>query len=269
MELLEHRFALVLRNAAAGVGDVDADGVAAMPGADQHAAGAGVAQSVGQDILQDAAQQRAVGAHEDIDWAEFQRQALLLRFGKKVRAQRGKQRLQADVADFGLHHAGVELGDVEQRAQQVFHRLQRALDLAHQLPAFIAGLDLGERRDRQMRGIQRLQHIVAGGGEEPGLGEVRQFGILLRRAEIDVRLLEPAERRVQFLGAVAHPVFQRNSSLEQREGVALLVHRTLDAADESGVDLLQLLEVVDVAKRHLLHSAAWRSGWASSVCVGG
>jgi len=94
MKLLEHRLALVLGNAIAGVGDIDPELGAAQPRADQHAAGARVAQRVGEDVLQDAPEQRAVRANRGTGRAEAQRQPLLLGQRQKVGAQRREQRLQ-------------------------------------------------------------------------------------------------------------------------------------------------------------------------------
>ncbi len=65
--------------------------------------------------------------------------------------------------------------------------------------------------------VQRLQHVVAGGGEEAGLGQVRLFGVFLGGAEIDVGLFQPTQRRGQFLGARTHSIFQRNRGLEQEK----------------------------------------------------
>ena len=61
VKLFEHRLALIVRDAAAGVGDIDTD-VSPRCRAPTRRRGAGVAQRVGEDVLQDPAQQRAVGA---------------------------------------------------------------------------------------------------------------------------------------------------------------------------------------------------------------
>jgi hypothetical protein len=48
---------------------------------------------------------------------------------------------------------------------------------------------------------------------------------------------------MELIGARAHPVFQGDRGLEEREGIALVIHRPLDAADQGGVDLLQPVDV--------------------------
>ena len=53
----------------------------------------------------------------------------------------------------------------------------------------------------EARGIEGLQDVVAGGGEEPGLGDVRLVGLGLGA---DQRLVQPG----QLLGALADALFQ-------------------------------------------------------------
>ena len=108
VELLEDRVSLRFGNAASGVGDVDAHGGAAIAHAHENAAGARVAQRIGQHVLQDAPQHRRVGADHGPRFQEFQRQALTFRQLLEIGLQRGKQRFELDVGDAGLNHAGVE-----------------------------------------------------------------------------------------------------------------------------------------------------------------
>ena len=58
-------------------------------------------------------------------------------------------------------------------AEQVLDRVQRGVDLSDRGVAAA----LGERRQEQPRGLQRLQQVVAGGGEEAGLAEVGPLGL--------------------------------------------------------------------------------------------
>src|ERR1035437_1608310 len=63
VELHENVAPLRLRDADAGVVDVDAQSVAVAPAADQHAAGRRIFDGVGHQVLHQPAQQPAVGAH--------------------------------------------------------------------------------------------------------------------------------------------------------------------------------------------------------------
>ena len=63
VEFLEHGAPLRLRNADAGVADVDAQARAAAPAADQHAALRRIFDRVRDEVLQQAPQQAPVGAH--------------------------------------------------------------------------------------------------------------------------------------------------------------------------------------------------------------
>ena len=76
--------------------------------------------------------------------------------------------------------------------------------------------------------IERLQNVVAGGGQKARLRPVRKFRRLLRRVKAYVGFFQPAQSGAQFLGAAAHAVFEIYRRLEQGECIALLVHRALD-----------------------------------------
>src|SRR6185437_5968679 len=59
-EFTENVLALILGDADAGIPNLDAQGVAAPTAADQHAAAVGIADRVGDEIEEDAAQQETV-----------------------------------------------------------------------------------------------------------------------------------------------------------------------------------------------------------------
>ena len=68
-----------------------------------------------------------------------------------------------------------------------------------------------QRGDVEARGVERLQDVVAGGGEEARLGDVGLLGVGLGAAELGV---EPGE----LGGALAHAHFQRGVGALQRFG---------------------------------------------------
>ena len=133
--------------------------------------------------------------------AKTQFQPLLRGQRLEVRSQHREQWLQRNAANVGADDAGVELGNVEQRPQQIVHGLQRALDLTHQLAALFAGLQVGQRRNGKMSGVERLQHVMACRRQEPRLRQVGALGIFLGGDQLGVGMLEPPQRGAQFLRA--------------------------------------------------------------------
>ena len=139
-------------------------------------------------------------------------------------------------------HAGLELGDVENGLQQVLDRRQRVLDALGDAALMLVAVRLGERAGRQARGVQRLQQIVADGGEEACLETVGALGRIAGARQLVVGALQTGQRVGDLLGAHAHLAFERDRRLEQRIGVGLRVHRALDALHQGSIDLLQLVD---------------------------
>ena len=121
-----------------------------------------------------------------------------------------------------------------------------------------------------MRGVQRLQHVVAGGGEEPGLGQVRLFGGFLGGDQIDVGLFQPPQGRMQFLSAACAMRFSRLIAVWNSEkalpcwsierSTRLISAALIFFSRSSVVDVLS--GTVDRS-----YSAAWRSPKAMPVKV--
>ena len=89
-------------------------------------------------------------------------------------------------------------------------------------------LPLQQRRDIEPRGVERLQNVVAGGGEEAGLGDIGLFGVGLGAAELGV---EPR----QLGGALAHAHFQRRVGALQRLGGGDARRDVGDGGDDAAV----------------------------------
>ena len=77
----------------------------------------------------------------------------------------------------GLHRAGVEPRNVEQRAEDFLDRLERGVDIADEPRVLAAALPLDQAGDVEPRGIERLQDVVARRGKEAGLGDIGVFGL--------------------------------------------------------------------------------------------
>ena len=111
----------------------------------------------------------------------------------------------------GRHRAGVEPRDVQQRAEDFLDRLQRVVDVLDQARILAAALALDQARHIEPRRIERLQDVVAGGRQESRLRDIGVLGGALGVRQFGI---QPGE----FLGAVAHALFQRRIGALQRFG---------------------------------------------------
>jgi hypothetical protein len=75
--------------------------------------------------------------------------------------------------------AGVDLGDVEEFAEQAFEGIDRAVDAVNEVGHFVVLAALAQGFGKQAERVQGLAQIVAGGGEELGFGAVGEFGLVL------------------------------------------------------------------------------------------
>ena len=90
-----------------------------------------------------------------------------------------EQRLQREGLDLPVEGAHVEARDVEQAVEQVLHGLGGDGDLLDEA-AGVGGVGLlAELGDEQAEGVHGLAQVVAGGGEEAGLGAVAALGFFL------------------------------------------------------------------------------------------
>ena len=89
------------------------------------------------------------------------------------------QIVDAEAGEFGAHRAGVEPRHVEQRAENLLHRLERGVDIVDQPAVVAAALALDQAGDVEPRRVERLQDVVARRGEEPGLGNIGVVGLAL------------------------------------------------------------------------------------------
>ncbi len=133
MEFLEDRLLLGARDAEPGVVDVDAQPPPPAPAADQHAALGRVLDRVRDQVLQQPPQQPAVGSHRERAGHEVELQPLLLRQRREFDLELAQQLVDAEADDLGLHRAGVEPRDVEQRAEDFLDRVERGVDIADEL----------------------------------------------------------------------------------------------------------------------------------------
>ena len=138
VELLEYGAPLCLRDADAGIADIDAQPRAAAPATDQHAARWRIFDRVRNEVLQQAPQQAPVRAHRERARHEDERQPLLARQRRKFHFQPLQQFVDAEIGDFRLHRAGVEPRNIQQRGEDLLHRLERRVDILHQFSVLAA-----------------------------------------------------------------------------------------------------------------------------------
>ena len=84
----------------------------------------------------------------------------------------------------GREHAGVELGNIQERIEQLVHRADRGIDLLDETRLLgLIGL-AAQLRDEQVQGMQRLPQIVARRRQKARLGEVGGLKLLIEMPEL-------------------------------------------------------------------------------------
>ena len=220
IEFAEDVLPLTSRDADAGVRHLDSQPIAAAAGTDHDAAALRIAHRVGNQIEQDALQQEAIAAHPGGAGQDAQTQRFRAGIGGEHILQLAQQRIDRKRGDVGLDGAGIELGDVEQRVEQLVHRGDRRADPGDDptpIGAGGVGIELG---DEQTKRVQRLPQVVARRRQETRLGEIGELE--LPRALDHLAL----ERRVGLLQLRRHAV----ELISQR--LQLVAGRDVDAVIE-------------------------------------
>ena len=199
-ELPEDARLRVRRDSGAAVGHGEADPPLPSPCREGDAAMRRVADRVGQEVEQDGPQQIPIRLHAGIDSDRPQPKPLFGRQRFELAAQFRHQIPCGEAGGTGLDAACIQLGDIQQRPQQGIGRADRLRGRIEQRAGRIRRLPL-ERGQEQPRGMQRLQQIMAGGGEEAGLFPRGGFGGRLRFGQRGVRSGEVG-------GSFGHPRFQ-------------------------------------------------------------
>ncbi len=145
--------------------------------AQKHATALAVAQRVGQEILQDAAQQRFIADHHRIGIDPVHHQATRLRGDAEFARQCLQQRPEPERLHTGRQAARFQPRDIQQTVEDRILRGQCSVDV-------IAGLLLrrvaqlaAQHRDEHACCVEWLQQVVHGRGDEAGLVAVGLFGL--------------------------------------------------------------------------------------------
>ena len=158
----------------------DAEPVAAPAHAEQHLAGRGVLDGIGDEVLQHAAQQAPVRAHPQRASARCAARApSRAPAAANSTSSRSNTSFERKDRDVGLEPAGVEARDLDQNAEDLLDRLQRGIDVARERRLLAAERALDQARGVEPRRIERLQDVVAGRRQEARLVEVGLVGLAL------------------------------------------------------------------------------------------
>ncbi len=206
---------------------LDAAAVATAAAAQQHARRAGavdaaIADRVGEIVLQHAAQQGRVGIDPG-GAGRTRRNSMPLRsaIGAKAsvedcssgpdRQRAGRCCLMAPASSLAMSSRASSSASTEPRPRST---------LPHQL---LVAMALGQRRHEQARGMQRLQQIVAGGGDEAGL--------------VDIGVLGLGARRFQLCRALDHALLQALRSAFTKRGFRAAALGDVDIEQEEAQHL--------------------------------
>ena len=163
---------MIHRNAGAGIANIDAQLCGAAAATHHDTAARRVAHCVAHQIEQDAFKQDRIAAHPRAAWHDAQAQALFVRrFGER-RFDTVEQSLHGKLGRICLQDAGLKLGHVEQRLEQLVHRRHGRVDARDQpfaLRRLVFRLLKDNKDDRPSEQITHLH--AAASAEQPSEAE--------------------------------------------------------------------------------------------------
>ena len=208
-ELLENLVDAVVRDADAGVPDLDPDPVAATAAAEQHPARRRVANGVGEKVAKHAAKQRRIGANHRGAGHDREVEAGLLARSADTPRPSADSRSPMTKSVFSAVMAPASSLEMSSSVSSSASTLPSARSmLARRTRAPFAQRPLGERGNEQPRRIQWLQQIVAGGGKEPRLAQIGLLRLRLRQTQrlLDLRRARRSPAAACALSAVSSAV---------------------------------------------------------------
>src|SRR6516164_3064932 len=137
IELAEDALLLILRNPRSGIPNLDTQVDTPLAATDDHAATAGVAYGIRNQIENDALQQDEVAAYPGAAGNDPQRQPFFPRGSCEGRIDSVEQFRNRKFSYARSEHAGVELGDVQERVEQLVHCGKCRIDASDNPPALI------------------------------------------------------------------------------------------------------------------------------------
>ena len=241
LELVEDAGTVGLADPRAGVVHLEPDPFAAPPHAHDHAPGLGVFQRVRDEVLGDAAQKGRVAVHHRRGRHEAEPQPRRLGHRRVFDRQPLEQLVQRHRTAVKLDPLAVQPADVEDGVHQLLDRLEGPGEARRQLALHRVEVAVGQRRQIQPRGGQRLQQVMACRTQEPGLGAVGLIGRRAGHGEVAVALRQVRERRLEIAGAGQRLLFQRDGGLKGGPGRAARLLQPVHAVDQRLDDAGQLV----------------------------
>ena len=185
--------------------------VAQAPAADDDAAALGIADGVGDQVLQHALEQHRVASHADRGCAPHARRAPCApRCGVRPRPRGSMSGISGKATTRGPDHARLDPRDVQHAVEKLLQRGDRKLHAVHHAHCVSGSLMRSSSTEAYIDNrLHRLAQVVARRGEEPGLRRVRGFGLA-------ARLLQPAARGAQARRQPRHVQGDRDQHQEER-----------------------------------------------------
>ena len=137
------------------------------PAADHDPASRRVAHGVGDEVEQDLLEQDGIAADPRAACNHAQVQAFVARGLGECRADAVQNSADGKFGDAGAHRAGIELGDVEQRVEQLVHVGDGSVDAHGETVAF--GWILLGTQLRSETGSKRATAAAGHGSPPPGI----------------------------------------------------------------------------------------------------
>ena len=214
MELLEDRLLLGARDAEAGVVDVDAQPVARrrQPTSTRPLGVYLIAFETRFCSSRRSRRRSDLTASEQ--GMKTSCNPLSCASGVELDLELAQQFVDPEADELGPHRAGVEARDVEQRAKDLLDRVERGVDIADEARVLADAVALDQAGDVEAGGVERLQDVVAGGGEKARLGDIGLLGLAFGAAQLGVEAL-------QLVGAFPHAPLERFVGAFERLGRGL------------------------------------------------
>src|SRR5262245_14642932 len=199
VKLSENALLLILRNANPGIPDFDTQEIRAATAADDNPTLERVAQSVGHQIEEDPFEQDKVAADPGRVGYDPQAQPSLSRHCRKRHPDPLQQLSDREFRNGWCKNASVELGNIQQRIEQLVHRPGGNIDLLDEAGLFGWIILVVQLRDEQVQGMERLSEVMACRRKKARLGEVRRLQVLIELPELRRRSVDVGSQSAQLV----------------------------------------------------------------------
>ncbi len=185
------------RDSETGVVYGDAQRVLPAPASHDHAPTLRVPDRIRHEVAQNALHQNRIALHESRAAKHSQIEPFGARLRLEFHARARQQRRQREHTELRADGTGIELRDVQQRAEHLVHDLRALAHLAEQCTHVPRQIELRERTEIEIQRMDGLAQIVARRRKEAGLGEVGGLRRILLHRELpdQLHVLQPQPHR--------------------------------------------------------------------------